>query len=126
MPLSRLSVAGSRSRACRAALWGLYTSAEGGNGVSIIPSSGFVFAAGCVAGAAGAGAGAAAAGGGVTGAAGACWVVLIASLAGGTETPSYGLGLACAKRNGVLRAKLRTGAAAAAKEKCVFVIAVLT
>ena len=54
------------------------------------------------------------------GVAGACSVVVIASLEGGVETPSYGLGLACAKRNG----ELRTSVAAAAKEKRVFFIAV--
>jgi hypothetical protein len=47
-------------------------------------------------------------------------VVLIASLEGGVETPSYGLGLACARRNG----ELRTSVATAAKEKRVFFIAV--
>jgi hypothetical protein len=47
----------------------------------------------------------------------------MASLDGGTDTPSYGLGLACcAMRNGELRAKLKAGVAAAAKEKSDFFI----
>src|SRR3984957_13463485 len=82
-----------------------------------MPESGLLFAAGAVA-AAGAGAGAAAgaaAGGGV---AGACSVVLMESFAGGAETPSYGLGLAWANRNGVLRSR---EAAAASVTRDVFI-----
>src|SRR3984885_12962838 len=74
----------------------------------MMPASGLLFAAGAGVGA-GAAAGAAA-GGGV---AGACSVVLMESFAGGVETPSYGLGLACAIRNGVLRS--REAAAASVK-----------
>src|ERR1700744_2516116 len=80
----------------------------------MMPASGLVFAAGAGAGAA-AGAGATAAGAGAT--AGACSVVLIESLAGGVETPSYGLGLAWAVSNGVLRS--REAAAASAKRDIV-------
>ena len=52
------------------------------------------------------------------GVAGACSVVLMESFAGGAETPSYGLGLAWANRNGVLRSR---EAAAASVKRDVFI-----
>src|SRR5580704_8482270 len=87
MPSSVLSFEVSKLRACRAVeLGGVDSSADGDSGVSIIPASGLLCAAGAGAGrvAAGGGAGAVTAGG----VAGVCSVVVIASLAGGTETPS--------------------------------------
>src|SRR5271168_757831 len=87
MPSSVLSFDVSKPRALRVVeLCGVFSSADGGSGVSMMPASGLLVAAGA---AAAVGAGLAAGAGGVTtaGAAGACSVVVITSFAGGTETP---------------------------------------
>ena len=94
--------------------------AEGGSGVSMMPASGLLETAGAFA-AGGAGAGAATAAGGVTG---ACSLVVMLSFAGGTETPSYGLGLALVGADcATSMVLLKTNVAAATREKRVFVIA---
>jgi hypothetical protein len=102
----------------------VYSSAEGGSGVSMMPASGLLETAGAFAaggGGAGAGAGAATAAGGVTG---ACSLVVMLSFAGGTETPSYGLGLALVGADcATSMVLLKTNVAAATREKRVFVIA---
>src|ERR1700722_7823380 len=124
MPSSRLSAEESKleapDRACSALACGVYSSAEGGSGVSMMPASGLLETAGAFA-AGGAGAGAATAAGGVTG---ACSLVVMLSFAGGTETPSYGLGLALVGADcATSMVLLKTNVAAATREKRVFVIA---
>src|ERR1700677_2882291 len=126
MPSSRLSAEESKleapDRACSALACGVYSSAEGGSGVSMMPASGLLETAGTFAaggGGAGAGAGAATAAGGVTG---ACSLVVMLSFAGGTETPSYGLGLALVGADcATSMVLLKTNVAAATREKRVFV-----